>query len=434
MGHRYHDIAFTPTVADLQSAMGSREGYAAMGAGGQRNHLLSERERDFIARRDSFYLASVSETGWPYLQHRGGPPGFMKVLDEHTLGFADYSGNRQYVSTGNFINNNRVSLFFMDYPNQRRLKILGRVQIVSTGEQDILTLLEDSDYPARVERGFLIHVEGFDWNCPQHITRRFTEAEVQSLIQALQEDKLLQSRDPEPVEDRSAAWPAVVGEGPLELVVTGMRQLAPRIRAYELRDPEGRELPPVEAGAHLVVPVLLDNGELGDRHYSIASNPARRDAYEIAVLSKPDGRGGSAALHRGYRLGLRLRAETPANHFALHADPRPALLIAGGIGITAIKSMALALAARDARFELHYAGRSRGEMAYRDQLQRQLGERLFVYSAADGERLDLDSLLLAAGADTVIYLCGPDRLVTGALRIARKLNIPGERLRLERFN
>ncbi|MEQ8803511.1 MAG: pyridoxamine 5'-phosphate oxidase family protein [Haliea sp.] len=434
MGHSYHDIAFTPTVADLQSAMGSRKGYAAMGAGGQRNHLLSERERDFIARRDSFYLASVSETGWPYLQHRGGPPGFMKVLDENTLGFADYSGNRQYVSTGNFINNNRVSLFLMDYPNQRRLKILGHVQIVSTGEEDILALLEDPDYPARVERGFLIHVEGFDWNCPQHITRRFTEAEVQSLIQTLQEDKLLQRADAEPVEDRSAAWPAVVGVGPLELVITGVRQLTPHIRAYELRDPEGRELPPLEAGAHLVVPVLLDNGELSDRHYSIASNPARRDAYEIAVFAKPDGRGGSAALHRGYRLGLRLRAETPANHFALHADPRPALLIAGGIGITAIKSMALALAARDARFELHYAGRSHSEMAYRDQLQRQLGERLFVYSAADGERLDLDSLLRAAGEDTVIYLCGPDRLVTGALRIARKLNIPGGRLRLERFN
>ncbi len=434
MGHSYHDIAFTPIVAGIQSAMGSREGYAAMGANGQRNHLLGARERDFITRRDSFYLASVSETGWPYLQHRGGPPGFMKVLDEHTLGFADYSGNRQYVSTGNFIGNNRVSLFFMDYPNRRRLKILGRVRIIGADEGEILARLEDRDYPAQVERGFLIHLEGFDWNCPQHITPRYTEVELRAAIKALPGETTPRPKTARKAGGRSAPPPAIIGDGPLELVITGMRQLTRRVRAYELRDPGGRELPQIEAGAHLVIPVLLDNGELSDRHYSIASNPARRDAYEIAVLNKTGGRGGSAALHSSYRLGLRLRAEMPANHFPLHADARSALLIAGGIGITAIRSMALALNRRSARFELHYAGKSLGEMPYREGLQRTLGEHLFIYSAADGMRLDLDSLLRAAGEDTVTYICGPDRLIASALQTAHALDIPGERLRLERFS
>ena len=126
-----------------------------------------------------------------------------------------------------------------------------------------------------------------------------------------------------------------------------------------------------------------------DRHYSIASNPARRDIYEIAVLREDDGSGGSAAVHDTYQIGTRLRIDMPANHFGLHDDERPALLIAGGIGITPIKSMAQALEARGAEFHLHYAGRSRGEMPFRDRLERQLGDRLRVYSGADGERLDI---------------------------------------------
>jgi predicted pyridoxine 5'-phosphate oxidase superfamily flavin-nucleotide-binding protein len=178
MAHKFAEIAFTPTVRTIQSAEGSRASYTRMDEGEDYNQLLTERESGFIAARDSFYMASVSETGWPYLQHRGGPAGFMKTLDARTLGFADYSGNRQYVSTGNFLSDDRVALFFMDYPNRRRLKMLGRVRIVGPEEADTLALLEDADYPGRVERGFVIQVEAFDWNCPQHITPRFTEAEL----------------------------------------------------------------------------------------------------------------------------------------------------------------------------------------------------------------------------------------------------------------
>ncbi len=435
MAHSYHEIAFTPTVRELQSAAGSRDNYAAMGERARYADRLSAREAEFIGLRDSFYIASVGETGWPYLQHRGGPKGFVKVLDETTLGFADYSGNRQYISAGNVRSDDRVSLFFMDYPNRRRLKLFGRMRTVDAGETQVLERLEDPDYPAQVERGFLIAVEGFDWNCPAHITPRFTEAEVCAATeQLLQENRRLKAA----AQAAGGAGPrdadSVLGEGPLSLTISGLRQLTPRVRAFELRDPAGSELPPVTPGAHLRVPVRLPGGGLTERHYSIASNPARRDAWEIAVLREEEGAGGSRAVHESFELGTTLRTALPENQFPLHDDDRPAVLIAGGIGITPIKSMAQALEARGADFALHYAGSSRREMPYLDRLERQLGSRLSAYSSADGERMDLEALLRAAPENALVYACGPDRLVAGLMAAARSAAFPRERIRLERFS
>ncbi len=180
MPHHFAEIAFTPTVKKIQEEMGSRNSYARMEESTEsRNHRLSEAEAGFIAARNSMYMATVSEEGWPYIQHRGGPTGFVRVIDEATLGFADFRGNRQYISVGNLMTDDRVSLFFMDYPNKTRLKLFGRAKIVGPDDQAILSRLEMPDYRARVERGFLIKVEGFDWNCPQHITERFTRNEVE---------------------------------------------------------------------------------------------------------------------------------------------------------------------------------------------------------------------------------------------------------------
>lgn len=171
---------FTPAVRAVQEALGSRRAYERLAAPeADPRDTLGEAERAFIAARDSFYLASVSETGWPYVQHRGGPPGFLKVLDEKTLGFADFRGNRQYVSVGNLDGNDRVSLILMDYPHQRRLKLLGHARTVSLQDHpETIARLEDAAYAAKVERGIVIQLEAFDWNCPQHITPRFTQAEI----------------------------------------------------------------------------------------------------------------------------------------------------------------------------------------------------------------------------------------------------------------
>ena len=179
MGHKFAEIAFTDTVKKLQEKMGSRNAYAAREGGEALNAALTAREAAFIAERDSFYMASVGETGWPYVQHRGGPKGFVRTLDEKTLGFADFRGNRQYVSVGNVTTDNRVALFFMDYPNRARLKLFGRAKLIGEDDATTLAKLELPDYRAKVERGFLIHVEAFDWNCPQHITPRYTLGEIE---------------------------------------------------------------------------------------------------------------------------------------------------------------------------------------------------------------------------------------------------------------
>lgn len=187
MARNYVHTLFSDDARALQAEDGSREAYARMeeGADGSPDQF-GEKEVSFIALRDNFYIASVTSEGWPYVQHRGGPAGFLKVLEGNRLGFADYRGNRQHVSTANLIADPRVSLFLMDYPNRRRLKLLGHVRIVTAAQDPALVAaLMPPGYKALAERAYLIDVEGFDWNCPQHITPRFTEAEIASVIQPL---------------------------------------------------------------------------------------------------------------------------------------------------------------------------------------------------------------------------------------------------------
>ncbi|MGE0325991.1 MAG: pyridoxamine 5'-phosphate oxidase family protein [Polyangiaceae bacterium] len=186
MAHGFAEIAFTERVKALQEQMGSRRSYARFEANPEPvNYSLGDLEREFISARDSFYMASVSETGWPYLQHRGGPAGFVKLLDEETLGFADFRGNRQYVSLGNLEGNDRVALFFMDYAQQVRLKVLGHARVVLPQEVELMQRLELPNYRAKVEHGIVVTVAAFDWNCPQHITERYTLEQVQALVAPL---------------------------------------------------------------------------------------------------------------------------------------------------------------------------------------------------------------------------------------------------------
>ncbi len=187
MAQNYVHTLFTDAARAMQEADGSRGSYARMeeGASGEPD-AISDKEAEFIAARDSFYLASVTSEGWPYMQHRGGPAGFLKVLPGNRLGFADYRGNRQHVSTTNLIAEPRVSLFLMDYPNRRRLKILGRARIVSAEDDpELVASLMPEGYKALAERAYIIDLVGFDWNCPQHITPRFTEAELAQAIRPL---------------------------------------------------------------------------------------------------------------------------------------------------------------------------------------------------------------------------------------------------------
>lgn len=184
MGHQYAEIAFTDQVKAVQEDMNSRRFYEKMEAGPDSNSALTEIEAQFIAERDSFYIASSSAGGWPYVQHRGGPKGFLKILGEGRLGYADFRGNRQYVTFGNVAGEDRVSLFFMDYARQRRLKLFGRMSV--TRDAETLERLAVPGYGGRIEHGVIIDVAAFDWNCPQHITARFTEAEIAGRVAPLE--------------------------------------------------------------------------------------------------------------------------------------------------------------------------------------------------------------------------------------------------------
>lgn len=178
MANAFLTLATTPSVLAAQVANGSAGLYDTVG-GRRPADRFGPAEVQFIAERDSFYLASVSESGWPYVQHRGGPAGFLKVLDQTTLAFADFRGNRQYISLGNVAANNRVAIFLMDYPRRRRLKLYARIEARDLSTDPVLaSKLDLPSYRGVPERVFLLHLAAFDWNCPQHITPRFTEAEI----------------------------------------------------------------------------------------------------------------------------------------------------------------------------------------------------------------------------------------------------------------
>jgi predicted pyridoxine 5'-phosphate oxidase superfamily flavin-nucleotide-binding protein len=186
MASKYLQIAATDSVKHVQERLGSRSAYARREGGPIVHHQLGPAEIAFIEAQDTLFLASVNETGWPYVQHRGGPKGFLKVLDPTTVGFPEFSGNRQYLSFGNISQDPRVSLFLIDFRAQERLKIFGRATLVEGAENpDLLKRLETADLPSKVERGIIIHVEAFDWNCSQYITPRFTEEEVRSVVELL---------------------------------------------------------------------------------------------------------------------------------------------------------------------------------------------------------------------------------------------------------
>jgi hypothetical protein len=179
MPHTFANTMFSAPAKELQRRNGSRAQYERMARSGTAEQELGPAEAEFIAARDSFYMATVTPDGWPYVQHRGGPTGFLKVLDKHTLAFADYSGNKQYISAGNLTVNDRVALFLMDYPNQTRLKVIGHARIVEPGEEPALEArLRAGTIGPRVERIFVLAVVGFDWNCSQHITPRYSRTEL----------------------------------------------------------------------------------------------------------------------------------------------------------------------------------------------------------------------------------------------------------------
>ena len=203
MVETFTDIMFTPSVKAAQEQLGSRAMYEKVEKEGHSSNELTDREKEFIEARDSFYQATVGETGWPYVQFRGGPTGFLKVLNDKTIGYADFRGNVQYLSVGNLNADYRIALILMDYPKRKRLKIWARATLINEDENpELLQQLEIPTYRARIERAVILTIEAFDWNCPQHITPRFTEFEQEDLVAPLKTriselEKLLDAKSKE---------------------------------------------------------------------------------------------------------------------------------------------------------------------------------------------------------------------------------------------
>ncbi len=200
------DIAFTSSVKAVQARLGSRQHYAQMEERDGWSDTITPDLTAFLRERDSFYFATASAEGRPYIQHRGGPKGFLKVLDAHTLAFADFKGNRQYISIGNLVENDQAFLFFMDYATQTRIKIWGTAEVIEN-DPELLTRLTDSSYKGRPERVIRFRVEAWDANCRQHIPRKYSQEDLEGIVQPLRdrlatleaENAMLKRRLPSPV-------------------------------------------------------------------------------------------------------------------------------------------------------------------------------------------------------------------------------------------
>jgi uncharacterized protein len=183
MADHFIELAFSETVRKEQEKFGSRQAYERMEGRGEFRNKLTFQEELFIDGRDSFYMSSVGKDGWPYVQYRGGPAGFLKVIGDNLLGYADFKGNGQYISSGNLKDSDKTVLFFMDYANKQRLKVWARAQVYYADEKpELLEKLTMPDYKAKIERIFTFKVEAFDWNCPKYITQRYTEEEFRELL------------------------------------------------------------------------------------------------------------------------------------------------------------------------------------------------------------------------------------------------------------
>ncbi len=185
MTAKISDIAFTPAVKAWQTRLGSRAGYARRTETKDWQDKVTPELAAFLAERDSFYLATASAEGRPYIQHRGGPAGFLKVLDDKHLAFADFGGNKQYISAGNLSENDRASIFLMDYANRQRIKLWGRARVVED-DAALLERLADPGYRAKPERAVVFEIEAWDVNCPQHIARRYTDDQIAPALAKLQ--------------------------------------------------------------------------------------------------------------------------------------------------------------------------------------------------------------------------------------------------------
>lgn len=429
MPHPYAKRMFTDTVKKVQEEYGVRESAQQMEDSPIAHDILTDREREFIETRDSFYTATVNSNGWPYVQHRGGPKGFLRVIDKKTIAFPDFRGNDQYLSVGNLRDIDRISLILMDYPNRRRLKILGYCKVV-TEREDLMQVakLEPADYGYSAHRAMIITLDSFDWNCPQHIIPRYTQQEIEAML----------PEQPDPIQT-SFALPTSqeiekLSSGFIPVEVTGIHKQAENIYEFILHPLDNAPVMP-SAGTHIRVAVRGHDGLVKVNAYSLINGPKQNTAFHIAVLKETNGECGSYFMHHTPRLGDRLYIRPSKNDFPLVENAAHSLLIAGGIGITPILSMARALHAAKASFEVHYTARTQKHMVFKQQIAELAGNRgHFYYSREESStKLVLNDLLAKPKVGIHIYVCGPKKLIEIVIAIATATGWPKAQIHFELF-
>lgn len=369
---------------------------------------LGDEQKTLIATADTLFVASANPGHGVDASHRGGKSGFVQVLDERHIRIPDYAGNSMFNTLGNFAVYPRAGVVVPDFGNSRTLQLTGNV-----------TVLWDNADPDDDTGG----------------TGRYWDLEIKHWVDAPMPGIFrweFLDYSPYNPEIRSAETPA---NRTLKLRVSRIRQMTGQVKSFQLRSADGSGLPSFAAGAHLPVRIRLPGGETLQRHYSILSSPDDLTHYEIAVLLEADGRGGSRYLHEHIQAGQLIEMDMPQNNFSLVSDAAHSILIAGGIGITPILSMAHTLAARGASFEVHYAARSAADLAYHAEIGELSDGRAHFYSSesAPTERLDINALLSSPRPGTHVYVCGPVRMIEAVRALSGTQGWDSRQIHFESF-
>lgn len=428
MPHPYVKRLFTDPVKKVQEEYGVRELGQQLEDSPVAHDVFAERERTFIETRDSFYMATVNSEGWPYVQHRGGPKGFLRVIDNKTIAFPDFRGNDQYISMGNLRSSNKISLILMDYPNRRRLKILGYCKVVTERENLMqVAELETEGYGYAAHRAMIVTLDSFDWNCPQHIVPRYTQAEIKASFPQPDISQInLSLPTIQEVEKLDGAF--------IPAEVTGIGKRAENISEFILHPLNDSSIM-LDAGSHIRIAVRSHNGQIKTNAYSLINGPEQNAAVHIAILRETDGGGGSRFMHDVPRVGDHLYIQPPKNDFPLVENAEHTILIAGGIGITPILSMARTLSASGDSLEIHYTARTHKSMAFKQQVADIASDNSHFYFSREEPvvRLDLEDILSEPKIGIHIYACGPKVLIDAVITIAEVKGWPKNQIHFELF-
>ena len=385
---------------------------------------LTPEHINIITKSDSFFVSSASFIKEKIehnvdASHRGGFPGFIKVLDNNRLLIPDYQGNSMFNTLGNIHVYPRAGIIIVDYENSRVLQLSGSAKILWDQE-------DDTNHSSGTKRFWELSVEkwqetaipkGVKWNFQDYSPHNPRETKVKES------------------EDNSEIKSAIGTNGKMALEISDVMKKSARINQYQLRAQDGENLPSFEAGAHLPVEVALENGEKVLRHYSILSSPKEKGFYDIAIQNEEHGRGGSKALHQQLALNSLINVLPPKSEFSLTQNNKHVVLVAGGIGITPILSMLRELVDNNASYEIHYTAKNEADLAFKNEVKKLAGSNGYFYTSQSEQtnRLDLPRLIKAIDASSHVYTCGPLRMISQVRELAGERGLPDSQIHFESF-